>query len=110
MDSFGIALSGLQAAQAQINVAANNIANVNTPGFSAQSVNQVDVPGGGVDVADIQSTGQPVDLAAQLVKLRQAAVIYDANAMVLDVQNRMVGSVLNVLDNQNQDQGWDNSY
>jgi len=35
---FGIGLSGLAAAQAGILTAGHNIANVNTPGFSRQSI------------------------------------------------------------------------
>jgi flagellar hook protein FlgE len=111
MDAFGIALSGMQAAQTQLNVTANNIANQNTPGFKAQQANLVSVPGGGVDVASIQSTGQSVDPTAEMVKLRQDILMYGANAMVVKAQSSMIGSLLNVLDNQDpsQDQPWDNS-
>ncbi len=36
--SFNIALSGVAAAQRDLDVTANNIANVNTPGYSRQRV------------------------------------------------------------------------
>lgn len=36
---LGISTSGMQGAQAGLNIAANNIANVNTPGYSRQRVN-----------------------------------------------------------------------
>ncbi|MDD9897742.1 MAG: flagellar basal body protein [Candidatus Melainabacteria bacterium] len=36
---LGISTSGMQAAQAGLNVASNNIANVNTPGYSRQRIN-----------------------------------------------------------------------
>ena len=37
MDALNIAASGLQAAQAQLNVTANNIANQNTPGYTGSA-------------------------------------------------------------------------
>lgn len=36
---LGISISGMQAAQAGLNVASNNVANVNTPGYSRQRLN-----------------------------------------------------------------------
>ncbi len=51
------ALSGIQANQAALQVAANNIANVNTVGFTRKSVEfearRIDVTGAGVDISDI---------------------------------------------------------
>jgi flagellar hook protein FlgE len=111
-DAFGIALSGMQAAQTQLNVAANNIANANTPGFKAQQADLTSLPNGdGVDVAQISTSGNSADPTVAIISLRQSALMYGANAMVIRVQNQMYGSLLNVLDNQDpsQDQPWDNS-
>ena len=108
MDVYGIAASGLQAAQAQLNVTANNIANSNTPGFNAQRVDLVPAPqGDGVDIQGVSSTQQPFAPATEMVNLDRARVMYDANGMVVKVADQMYGSLLNVLDNQNQDSGWD---
>jgi flagellar hook protein FlgE len=82
--SFGIALSGLDAAQSDLNVTANNIANSATTGFkssnsqfselfsaSAQGVSQTQI-GGGVQLVDVQqqfsqgnieTTGNSLDMA-----------------------------------------------
>ena len=82
--SFGIALSGLDAAQSDLNTTANNIANASTTGFkssdaqfselfsaSAAGVSDTQI-GGGVKLADvqqqfsqgnIQTTGNSLDLA-----------------------------------------------
>jgi flagellar hook protein FlgE len=82
--SFGIALSGLDAAQSDLNVTANNIANAGTTGFksstaqfselfsaAAQGVSHTQV-GGGVQLTDvqqqfsqgdIQTTGNSLDMA-----------------------------------------------
>jgi flagellar basal body rod protein FlgG len=106
MDVFGIAASGLQAAQAQLNAVANNIANQNTPGFTADRVDLTSGPNGsGVEVAGVQSTGSPTDPAQQLIALQQAGFLYDANAMVIGVADQMYGTLLNVLDSQTSSNG-----
>jgi flagellar hook protein FlgE len=82
--SFGIALSGLNAAQADLNVTANNIANVDTTGFKSSTTEFSDLfaatqqgvsstaIGNGVSVSEvaqqftqgnIDSTGNNLDLA-----------------------------------------------
>ena len=110
MDAFAIAASGMQAAQTQISVAANNIANQNTPGFKAQDVNLADVANdGGVEVAGVQSTGQSVDPETEMAKLRQAAIMYGPNAMVVRAADQTYGSLLNVLDTENRNSQQDNS-
>ncbi|MBN2183264.1 MAG: flagellar hook-associated protein FlgK [Sedimentisphaerales bacterium] len=62
MDSFGIAISGLEAAQKAFGVIGNNIANAATEGYHCQTLNLVPsytsqvgtvLIGGGVDVAEI---------------------------------------------------------
>jgi flagellar hook protein FlgE len=106
MDSFGVALSGMQAAQQMLRTAANNIANLNTPGFQAKQVHLQSAPTGGVEVSSISSSGND-DLATQLINLRQAAFLYDANAMVIRAQERMTGSLLNVLDQDRNHQSGD---
>jgi flagellar hook-associated protein 1 FlgK len=53
--ALGTALSGLNATQTSLSVIAGNVANANTPGYVAESVNQVEV-GAGTD------TGSSVDV------------------------------------------------
>jgi flagellar hook-associated protein FlgK len=110
MDVLSIAASGLNAAQAQLNATANNIANLNTPDYGTQSVDLASAPDGdGVEIGGVTQTRQPDDLANQLVNLKQASLMYDANAMVIRTTDQMYGSLLNILDNQNsnQDHPWD---
>jgi flagellar hook-associated protein 1 FlgK len=109
MDALNIVASGLQAAQAQLNVTANNIANMNTPGYTAQRVDLAAAPGGGVDVEGVQSTGNAVDPVNELLNLKQTALYYDANGMVIRVADRMYGSLLNILDTDDQNGNWDRS-
>ena len=108
MDVFSIASSGLQAAQTQINVAANNIANENTPGYQTQTVDLVDIATGGVE-GTIEQTNRPANPTADIAKLKQASFMYDANAMVVQVASQMYGSLLNVLDTQDENSDWDQS-
>jgi flagellar hook-associated protein 1 len=109
MDALNIAASGLAAAQAQLNVTANNIANLNTPGYTAQRVDLAAAPGGGVDVEGVQSTGKAVDPVNELLNLKQTTLYYDANGMVIRVADRMYGSLLNILDTDDQNGNWDRS-
>ena len=107
---YSIALSGMEAAQAQLAVGANNIANANTPGFRASRVDLVELSGGGVGVAGttVDSTpgatgpdGKPlsnVDLASELVGIGRDETLYDASAMVVRTADRMTGSLLDVFD------------
>ncbi|HWE01257.1 MAG TPA: flagellar basal body protein [Tepidisphaeraceae bacterium] len=109
MNLYDVAVSGLQAAQAQVNVAARNVANLDTPRYKSSRADLVDVSGGGVAVGGysqnpsagpIQPDGQQgsnVDLATQLVDLSQARHLYDANAAVIKVADQTTGSLLDIL-------------
>jgi flagellar hook protein FlgE len=124
MDVFSVALSGMQAAQQMLQTASNNIANLNTPGFQAQ---QLDLDDDSTDVDDASEiSGVDEDdpdmnsledsdasdvgdesLESQIVDLRQAAFLYDSNAMVIRAQNQMIGSLVNVLDRDDDDDSGD---
>jgi flagellar basal-body rod protein FlgG len=60
MDGLRIAGGAIQAAQAGLDVTANNLANLNTPGFRADTVHYQTGPGGrGVEVGAISETTFP---------------------------------------------------
>ena len=94
---YCIALSGLQAAQTQLNVTAQNIANSDTPGYQAERVDLVDLSTGGVATAGISKDPRPgpispdgtrgsnVDLGSEMLSLTRAKLLYSANAAVLKV-------------------------
>jgi len=109
LEALDIAASGMLAAQAVMNASANNIANVNTPGYKAQSVNLFDIMTGGVTVEGIsQSTAPPkssssnVDLATEEANLDKARMLYNANAMVVKMTDQMYGNLIDILDNQDR--------
>ena len=74
MDSISTALSSIQAAAARLDNAANNIANLNTPGFSTREPVQSS-SGQGVAVRfssttpSVNTQASNVDLTAQAVEL-----------------------------------------
>ncbi|MBV8259287.1 MAG: hypothetical protein JO073_15885 [Actinobacteria bacterium] len=75
MSAIGSALSGMQAASLQLDVAANDVANTNTPGF---------VPALGGLVED-------------MVAVAQAPILYAANAQVVRAADQTTRSLLDVL-------------
>lgn len=113
-DVYAIVLSGMQAAQAQLTVGANNIANANTPGFKSSRVDLAELSGGGVAVSGttldptpgaIGPDGKPgsnVDLAGELVNLSQDKTLYNANALVIKTQDRMMGALLDIFDSSGE--------
>jgi len=114
--AMSISLSGMQAASAMLNVTANNIANLNTPGFNPSRADLVELSGGGVALTGTSFEDNPqtapntqtsnVDLSTEMVNLKLGQTLYDANAMVLKTANQMTGTLLNILDT---DRDHDNS-
>jgi flagellar basal body rod protein FlgC len=100
MSTIGIASHGLQIAESQFNAAANKIVNLSVPHYDPQQVYQNGVPTG-VAVDDINPTDRPEDLTTETIAEKQAALMYGANAMVLKTANQTYGSLLNVLDTDN---------
>lgn len=89
-----IALSGMQAAQQQLNAAAGNVANLGTSGYRRQRVTQTPDPQGGVatrlDRASVAGEALAQDLVAQL----QARNAYFANLAMFRATDRMAGVLL----------------
>ena len=77
-------LSGLRDAEARLDVAASNIANLPSEGFSPAHVVSTELPGGGLEpnvVRDGAGTG--VDLATEMVGLMMARLAFSANLAAL---------------------------
>ena len=105
-----IALSGMRDAQLRLDVAAHNIANLNTDGFAPSRVVSSEAPGGGVR-STVQQLPAPApgtpggppapsatDLPTELVGMMTAELAYVANALVLRTQSEMTGTLLDMLD------------
>lgn len=91
---IAIASSGLNAALQRENVAANNIANAMTPGYRREQLLQRTDPDGGVSTSVTPSPQEGDDLAADLVDQQVALYSFKANARVVQVADRMMGSLL----------------
>jgi flagellar hook protein FlgE len=111
------ALSGVSAASAQIEVIADNLANLQTPGFKAASVQYATLPpqtiawsdspaqiGSGVFVAGISRDSSPspasgevessnVDPAAELIELTLTENMFWANLAVLHTADALLGEL-----------------
>ena len=89
------AQSGLQAAQLRLASSAHNLANLHTPGFKSQQVQQQAVPAlGGVQARTAQAPQAGVALEAEAVEQRAASYAFKANVLVLRVAQDMVGTLL----------------
>lgn len=90
-----IAQSGLQAAQLRLSSSAHNVANLNTPGFTRQQVQQQAVPAsGGVRAHTAQAPRAGVGLEAEAVEQMSATYAFKANALVLRVSDEVAGTLL----------------
>ena len=93
MDAISSALGGMQNATLQLDVAANNIANVSTAGFRPLGGQAPPVLPG--VPADEQPSG--VDLATELVTTLTAPIAYAANARVVDAARATGNSLLDAV-------------
>ena len=113
--SVNSAISALQAYKSKMGVTANNIANVNTDEFKKRratlregtnggvqvNVQQVNTPGirykafEGDQLAEKESSN--VNLEAEIPEMMITQRTYEANLKVLQTQNKMLGSVLDIM-------------
>jgi flagellar hook-associated protein FlgK len=92
-----IAHSGLQAAQLKMNTSAHNVANMQTPGFRAQTVQEEAEPQlGGVRATTGRAAQEGVALENETVDQMEATYSFSANLQVMKVQDRMMGSLIDL--------------
>jgi flagellar hook protein FlgE len=94
-----IASPGLNAAQRRLDVAAHNIANMNTDNFRALEVVQQTQEGGGVSTSVRQSSAaQPAGdtLANDFVEQMVATYAFKANLLTIQTEQRMLGTVIDI--------------
>ena len=89
-----VAISGLHAAQAALNVSAHNVANVSTPAFHRQQLVQTERQSGGVSTEISQSASEGPALERDLVAQLQAKNAFLANLAVFKTSNQMTGALL----------------
>lgn len=98
MMNISTSLSGMNAAQTRLDVAANNIANLSTDNFTRKEVVQTDLPQGGTKVADIKSAAQSGNnLEADMVEQLQARSTYLTNLSVFKSNNDLLmGAIVDI--------------
>ncbi len=93
-----IGLSGMRAAQRQLDSHAHNVANVQTPDFKRQLTTQTARPdAGGVETQTALESGVPapfVGLADDLVGQRMSLYSFAANLRTVQTEDRMLGTLL----------------
>ena len=112
ISGIGASLAGLGVFEKKLSATANNIANSNTSGYKKTesvitedgsglpelNLKRVDTPGPLVQEADGKMSEQSnVDLAEELTQSMVAQRGYEANLKVLQAQNNMLGSALDIL-------------
>ena len=106
VNAMGNALSGMNAAAAQMTMAASNVANMDSRGYKAGRVNLAADAGGGVRVDSVTRDPSPgvtddqgqegsnVDPAEEVVEMALAKFSYAANAKVVRTVDDMMGTIL----------------
>ena len=82
LSTISIAASALTAQTAQVNVIADNVANAQTPNYTAKQAPLVPM-NPGVSVGPVVDTGQPVDLGNEMINLINAKAAYQAAVVAL---------------------------
>lgn len=111
VDVSAVALSGIYASEKRIAVAADNVANLQTPGFAAKDVVQSANAGGGVNaqvqprspatVPAVDNEGKETTLPnasadEEVVAAQTATYTAKANLKVLQVQKQLDKSLLDI--------------
>lgn len=89
-----IALTGIQAGQTRLAVAANNIANAATPGFQRQHVVQSTQPGGGTRARVVATGGDGGSLLDDQINQLTASYAIQANMLSLKIAHDTLGTLL----------------
>lgn len=89
-----IALSGMNAAQTQLQASVNNVANLSAPGYRRQEVVQTPQTGGGVQVQAVRTAEVGTSLEADVVAQLQAKNSFLANLAVFKTSNQLAGALL----------------
>ena len=90
------ALSALVSYQKALATTSHNVANLNTPGFRRQVVEQTEAPGSNGVQASVQRDGQVGSaLEKDVVEQMSATYAFKANVQVIKTNDQMMGALLN---------------
>jgi len=96
-ETLSVALSGIESAQRRVQVASQNIANLNTKDFHPIRAQQSSVASGGSVLETERSPEpEPVSVAGEYVGMDLAAVQAKASARVVATDLDLLGSLLDL--------------
>ena len=93
--SFDASISGVKAAAIRHAVSANDIANINTPGYNQATVLQTDASPSGTRIASLAKTPNPnpdlsgTDLVEEVKEQKISKNDFSANLKVIKIQDEM---------------------
>ena len=96
------AISGLKASQTRVDVAAHDVANINTPDFRDYQPVQTETLPSGTQISALTRGPQPppgesgTDFAVEASQLMIGRSSYKADASVIKVQDQMLGELLDM--------------
>lgn len=96
--ALNIAESALEANTTQMEVIAENIANVDTPNYQKQSVILSESLGGGVEVSQIVESDEPVSLEEEMTDMIRVQRAYQASMKVIETVDEMLETALEMVD------------
>lgn len=103
MDGISASMSGINVAAQSYALSANNVANVNSSGYQAKTLQQQPLAQGGVQATGIQTDTTPgvpggsnVDLATEAVNQTTQGAGYQADLKFLQVQQSLLGTALDM--------------
>lgn len=99
------AFSGMAAQQTRLDAVAQNIANVDTPGYVRKTVDMVSGPGGGVQAVTREGEGG-VDLAMEMAEMIDTRMAYEANVSVMETGMDMWDALMSALRPEDRDERW----
>jgi flagellar hook protein FlgE len=94
MQTLAIAASALVAQTTVVNVAAQNIANAVTPGYTAQAAQLVSMNPGVKVGAIVDATSPGVDLATEFVNLILAKTAYQSSLKTVTTSDQMARALI----------------
>ncbi len=101
--TLNTATSGMQTAMTQLDVTANNIANVQTRGYSQITAQQSAMNPSGVQISGLVRTPDPnpaesgTDLTQQMTNMIVDKNTFGANGKVIKVQDQMLGDLVDLI-------------
>ncbi len=110
INGFDISISGMKAMETRMSTTANNLANTVSDGFKKDRVTLSENQNGGVEatiskvdtpgtVVEDQGTTRElsnVDMAEELVSTIPTKAIYTANLKMIQAQDEVMGTILNI--------------